>query len=29
LGIGITYCGINMAVYVASIFAVRQVERTA
>jgi GPH family glycoside/pentoside/hexuronide:cation symporter len=29
LGIAVTYCGINMAVYVASIFAVRQVERTA
>ncbi len=29
LGIALTYCGINMAVYVASIFAVRQVERTA
>ncbi len=29
LGIAITYCGINMAVYVASIFAVRQVERAA
>jgi GPH family glycoside/pentoside/hexuronide:cation symporter len=29
LGIAVTYCGINMAVYVASIFAVRRVERTA
>ncbi len=29
LGIAITYCGINMAVYLASIIAVRQIERAA